>query len=47
MKSFLPWARTTYRQWVINHRQSRLMKYYERKNYESIPKMFKDHLDYS
>lgn len=46
MKSMLGWVTTGYRNWVVNNKKNRLLKLYERGNYEDIPRLFKNEKDY-
>lgn len=47
MKSFITWCRGSYRSWVVDSRRSRLMKFYEKKDYESVASLFKNEKDYA
>ena len=47
MQSFIRSCAKTYRNWIVENRQNRMMKYYEKKNYKAIPKLFKEYRDYN
>ena len=46
MKSVGNWVKTSYRRWVIENRNNKLMKYYEKGRYEDIARLFKTETDY-
>lgn len=41
MKSLFEWVSTTYRKRLIESKKNRLLKLYEKKNYEEMANLFK------